>query len=161
MTILRAQVHSWPYYPVYSPKALYDQPITTHKCMPQVMSCMPRSSCVDPASDIQICSIVNYYFRISLAGSPAMDLLDVADSYHKCSQYLFCWPNICFESIFCALQVPGKVALNLLRVREGYQNSLQSRKVPPCTLAPRTLARVHSRIHSRPVIRPQLHISLA
>ena len=48
------------------------------------------SSCVDPASDIQICSIVNYYFRISFAGSPAMDLLDVADSYHKCSQYLFC-----------------------------------------------------------------------
>ena len=40
----------------------------------------PGTSCVDPASDIQICSIVNYYFRISLAGSPAMDLLDVANS---------------------------------------------------------------------------------
>ena len=50
----------------------------------------PGPSCVDPASDIQICSIVNSYFKISLAGSPAMDLLDVADSYHKCSQYLFC-----------------------------------------------------------------------
>ena len=49
-----------------------------------------RGSCVDPASDIQICSILNYYFRISLAGSLAMDLLDVADSYYKCSQYLFC-----------------------------------------------------------------------
>ena len=41
--------------------------------------CWGGGSCVDPASDIQICSIVNYYFRISLAGSPAMDLLDVAD----------------------------------------------------------------------------------
>ena len=109
----------------------------------------PLLSCVDPASDIQICSIVIYYFRISLAGSPDMDLLDVADSYHKCSQYLFCRPNIPFESIFGALQVPGKVDLNLLGVREGSQNSLQSRKVPSGTLAPGTLARVHSRIHSR------------
>ena len=78
-----------------------------------------------------------------------MDLLDVADSYHKCSQYLFCRPNIPFESIFGALQIPGKVDLNLLGVREGSQNSLQSRKVPSGTLAPGTLARVHSRIHSR------------
>ena len=52
-----------------------------------------------------------------------MDQLDVADSCRNYSQYLLCWSNIPFESIFCALQLAGKVALKGWKGRKGHQNS--------------------------------------
>ena len=56
-----------------------------------------------------------------------MDLLDVADLSQVLSIFIL-FTKYFFESIFGALQVSGRVALNLLGVREGSQNSLQSWK---------------------------------